>query len=171
MLGSHNRIFHALDPDGVPRALTKLQDFLEFRIRKLYRDPIFLHQKYVVEGLSITQVAMQIFSSKEAVRKGLLRAGISIREPHDAHGNLSQTRYGERVIKGRTVRLKVEEQIISVIKDLRVRGFSLREIGRTLTKMRVPTKCRGKAWHPQMIARILNVPRPGPVTTVAFNEC
>src|SRR4051812_20433068 len=58
-----------------------------------YRDPVFLHQKYVVEGLSVGQIADQIFSSKEAVRAGLLAAEIPPREPHLPHnGRQSQPR-------------------------------------------------------------------------------
>lgn len=133
----------------------EISDFLEFQYIPPYRDKSFLHQKYVVEGLSIGQIAAQIFSSKQAVRKGLLRVGIQLREPHRPHGNPSQVRYGQRKHKGRPVRHANEQRVISAIQDMRQQGLSLRQIAAFLSKIGVPTKRRGKAWHPEMVKRIL----------------
>ena len=45
----------------------------------------------------------QIFSSKDSVRRGLKEAGIKPRAPHQSHGNPSQARYGQKILRGRAV--------------------------------------------------------------------
>jgi len=130
----------------------EIADFVEFRWIPLRQDKSFLHQKYVVEGLSIDQISKLIFSSKESVRSGLLKAGILVREPHK---NPSQIRFGQRKQKGRPVRHLDEERVITAITEMRQEGLSLRQIATFLSKIGVPTKRRGKAWHPEMVKRIL----------------
>ena len=117
------------------------------------QDKSFLHQKYVVEGLSIDQISKLIFSSKESVRRGLIKVGISLREPHK---NPSRIRYGLKRTKGRPVKHLNEERVISAIKDMREQGLSFRQIAAFLSKIGVPTKHRGRAWHPEMVRRILS---------------
>jgi hypothetical protein len=61
-------------------------DFVKFIYHPLRKDKVLLHEKYVKEGLSIGQISEQIFSSKEAVRIGLIDAGIELRPkslPHN----------------------------------------------------------------------------------------
>jgi Recombinase len=41
-----------------------------------------------------------------------------------------------------------------VLRNLQQQGLSLRGIAAALTKRRVPTP-RGGAWHPQLVARVL----------------
>jgi len=116
----------------------------------------FLHQKYVVQGLSLAQIAVEICSSKDAVRRGLIEGGINIREPHlPHHGRESQPAFGRRRVKGSTVEVQVESRVIKAILDLKARGMGLREIARTLSQIGVPTKAKGKGWHPQMLKRII----------------
>jgi hypothetical protein len=54
---------------------------------KLYEDKSFLHQKYVIEGLSIKQIANEIMSSTSTVRKWLIHFGIELRSKSQHHGN------------------------------------------------------------------------------------
>ncbi|WP_374028140.1 recombinase family protein [Bdellovibrio bacteriovorus] len=104
----------------------------------------------------MAQIATEIVSSKSAVRKGLRDFGIPIREPNKHHGHPSQTRYGNRIYKGREVVHQIEYRVIETINEMRAQGLSLRTIAKALTQLQVPTKCKGKAWHPEMINRILN---------------
>lgn len=46
-----------------------------------------LHQKYVVEGLSLKQIARQFASSKSGVSSALKRAKIPVRAPSLLHGH------------------------------------------------------------------------------------
>jgi hypothetical protein len=64
----------------------ELTDIIGFDPIPLYKNKSFLHQKYVVEGLSLAQISSQIFSSKETVRENLIRFGIPLLGPHLPHG-------------------------------------------------------------------------------------
>ncbi|MCB0418604.1 MAG: recombinase family protein [Bdellovibrionales bacterium] len=123
----------------------------------LYKSRSFVHQKYVVEGLSLAQIAAEIFSSKEAVRASLKRFDIPIREAHNPHnGRVSEPRYGVKLRSGRATPHLAEQQMIESIQELRSQGLTLRKIAEILTSMGVPTKKRGKRWHPEMVNRILS---------------
>ncbi len=132
-----------------------LTDVIEFDPTRLYKDKSFLNQKYLVEGLSIAQIAAQIFSSKDAVRRGLIRHGIPIREAHKSHGRSAQVPFGQKRQQGRGVPHLGERRVIDAALGLRAQGLSLRQIARFLSQIGVPTKCRGKSWHPEMVERIL----------------
>ena len=110
----------------------------------------------MAEGLSIAQIAREIFFSRDAVRRGLINAGILIREPHKSHGRTSQPKYGQKIRSGKASPHLAEQQMIATIRELREQGLTLRKIAMILSDMAVPTKKRGKAWHPEMVSRILN---------------
>ncbi len=42
------------------------------------------------------------------------------------------------------------------MKELTRQGLGLRAVAKALTELGIPTKLRGKRWHPQMIRRILS---------------
>lgn len=132
-----------------------LHDILEFQIRPLFKDKAFLQKKYVEEGLSITQIAAQIFSSRFAVRKNLERFGIPRREPHLHHGRPACPRFGQKMQKGKAVPHQTERKVIDAVLEMRKQGLSLRQIARFLSKVGVPTKQKGVVWHPQMVKRLL----------------
>lgn len=131
-------------------------------MQPLYKDKIFVHQKYVIEGLSIKEIALQVFSSKEAIRGALRRFDIPIREAHKPHhGRVSSPSYGTKLRSGRASPHVAEQQMIATIKELRAQGLTLRKVAEILTNMGVPTKKRGKSWHPEMVKRILDRQRKG----------
>ncbi len=121
----------------------------------LYKGKAYLNQKYVVEGLSIAQIAALCFASKEAVRTSLLKLKIPLREPSKPHGRSAQPRYGEKVVKDLVVSHQAEQRAIDAILEMSAQGLSLRQIAKVLNQMKVPTKCRGKSWHPEMVKRII----------------
>ena len=111
----------------------------------------------MVEGLSLAQIAAEIFSSKEAIRASLKRLDIPIREPHKPHNRrVSEPRYGIKIRSGRATPHLAEQQMIKSIQELRDQGLTFRKIAEILTRMGVPTKKRGKRWHPEMVKRILS---------------
>ena len=121
----------------------------------LYKGKAYLNQKYVIEGLSIAQIAAVCFASKEAVRSSLLKLNIPLREPHRPHGRPAQPRFGEKVAKDHIVSHQAEQRAVDAILEMSAQGLSLRQIAKVLNQMKVPTKCRGKSWHPEMVKRIL----------------
>lgn len=132
------------------------QDIIEFFHVPVYKNPSVLQEKYVQKGLSIAQIASECLSSKGAVRNGLLRAGIPIREKSKHHGHSGQPKFGKRIQKGTEVDLKVEQRVIDMILEMRKEGLGLRAIARCLTQMKVPTKKQGKSWHFQVVKQILD---------------
>jgi hypothetical protein len=133
-----------------------LTDFVGFSSKPLYKDRCFLHQKYVVEGLSIAQISSQIFSSKEAVRQNLIRFGIPIREAHKPHGHSAQMKFGKQMRQGKVIPHLAEKRVIEAVVEMRRSNMSLRQIAKFLSKVGVPTKRRGVAWHPEMVKRLLS---------------
>lgn len=132
-------------------------DFIDFYHLPLFKDSSFLHDRYVIQGLSIAQISAEIGSSKEAVRLGLAKAGISVREPHLPHlGRESQPAYGKRRLRGKAAEAPVEQRVIKAIHDLKAQGLGLRGIAKALSQLGVSTKSKGKRWHPQMVKRILD---------------
>jgi hypothetical protein len=85
----------------------------------------------------------------------LIRFEIPLREPHLPHGRPAQVAYGEKKREGKLVTHLAEKRIVEAIRDMKNQGLSLRQISGFLTKMKVPTKRRGKSWHPEMVKRIL----------------
>lgn len=122
----------------------------------LHKSKSFLKRKYVDEGLSIGQIAAQIRSSKDAVRNGLEKFNIPIRNPHTHNGNPSQPRYGQKQTKATQTPHKAEQRAIDAILEMRRDGASLRQIAKYLNAMKIPTKCRGRSWHPQMVKRVID---------------
>jgi hypothetical protein len=120
-----------------------------------WRNKSFLHQKYVQEGLSIRQISDLVVSSKEGVRAEILRQGIPLREKSQHHGHPAQPRFGRRVIKGTVIEHKAQQRVVDSVRQMKQEGLSLRAISRCLDQMKVPTKMKGKKWHPEMIKRIL----------------
>ena len=135
-----------------PHQLTTIAQYF---VTPRYKNPDFLHQKYVIEGLSLAQISEQILSSKDAVRQGLMSFGIPIRGAHQPHGNPSQAKFGQQVRSGTLITNRVEQKVIDAVHDLKSKGMGLRQIARTLTQLGIETKGRGKRWHPQMVKRII----------------
>ena len=131
-------------------------DSLEFQHTYPYHNTVVLHQKYIVEGLSIRQIAEEFLSSREAVRMGLINAGIPLREACKPHGRQSQPKFGERRLNGMVVEYKQEQKVIRAAIQMQEQGLSLRQIAKNLSTMGIPTKCDGKKWHPEMVKRILD---------------
>lgn len=122
----------------------------------LFRNKSFLHQKYVVERLSIKQIATEIMSSTSSVRKGLLSFGIEIRSKSQHHGDPAQVKFGQKRKLGKLEDHQREQRVIKMIKHLKGQGLSLRAIAKTLNELKVPTKNQGKMWHPEMVKRVLS---------------
>ncbi len=131
-------------------------DTIDFNFEQLWKDKHFLHQKYVLEGRSIAQIAVEILSSREAVRMGLIEFGIKRKQRGERGQNPSQAPYGFRKVEGNLIVHLGEHRVIDSIKKMSTSGLSYRTICEFLTSIKVPTKNRGKSWQPEMIRRILN---------------
>lgn len=127
----------------------------------LYKNRSFLHQKYVVERLSILQISKLIFSSRSTVATHLREFGIEIRRVDEAHAlNPGQLALGEKKVKNRILAHKRELEVLTKIKDLKDQGLTYREMASVLNTMGIPTKNR-KKWHPATIIKLLKRKRNG----------
>jgi Recombinase len=136
-------------------SLFYLVDTLAFTWRKPYLDPDLLPHLYLEKGLSTHQIADHLVCSPSTIKSQLKKLGIPLRLPHQHHGNPSQPRFGSKVRGRKLVEVPIEQSTIELIKQLRLFDFSLREIASALTKMKISTKKKGQAWHPEMVRRIL----------------
>lgn len=108
------------------------------------------------EGLSLAQIATENFTSKSVIRSHLDKFGIPIRSPHNTGLRNASACFGLKRRRGKLVDNITERRIVNAVVDLKAQGLSLRQIAKFLTKVGVPTKQRGKQWHPEMVKRILN---------------
>jgi hypothetical protein len=133
----------------------QLFEIVPFHWEARYHNKSFLEQKYLIEGLSIKQIAAEIISSKSTVRKHLINFGIPLREHAQPHGRPSQPRYGQKLIRGNAAPHLSEARTISLVQELRAEKLSLRKIAATLNQRGIPTKNRGERWHAETVSRVL----------------
>ena len=122
--------------------------------RQPYENPVFLHQKYIIEGLSISQITARIFSSTSTVHKYLRRFNIPLRQT-DAKTK-TRLRYGEAISKAQVVADRLEVKTIHKMKALREEGFSFWKIADILNAMNIPTKTRRGRWHARSVQKVLD---------------
>jgi IS30 family transposase len=119
----------------------------------LYRNKVFLQQKYLSEGLSARQIAREIFSARSTVSASLIEFGI---EPAGRfRGFKGQLGFGERLVKGRIVPHKGEKAVIDQMASMREAGASYGRIASWLNQNNVRTKNRVKGWDRPTVFKIL----------------
>ena len=114
-------------PDEFVFANLYAPDFIALSEKKPWKNPFVLHEKYVVEGLSMAQIARQFLCSRNAIRAALVEAKIPIRSCADKD-RTSTPRYGTKIIKGKRIDHKGEQKIIQTIIELREEGLSYEEM-------------------------------------------
>jgi len=127
----------------------------QFQHIPIFRSKSFLHKKYVIERLSIKQIAKEIVSSRTAVAKYLKEHGIPLRHDDPEHKYQSRLRYG-RIMRSRQLAAHGRElETVKKMKELRSQGFSYWKIADVLNTMKVPTKKQKGRWHARTIQKIL----------------
>ncbi len=120
-----------------------------------YSDKSFLHQKYVVEGLSAKNLADLLGCSTTTI-KTRLRA---FRLTKGGSGNAvhrEKLAYGKRIVAHQEASHKGELQVIATIKRMYCEEhLRPRSIASLLDTMKVPTKRRGKKWDHSVVIAIL----------------
>ena len=121
----------------------------------LYKNKFFLHQKYVVEGLSCEEIASQIFSARTTVLKYLRIHGRPIREVGTNQKRVRGLAYGMKVKERSLAEHKREQEAVLKMRELRDKGFSYWKIADVLNTMKVTTKTRKGRWHARTVLAIL----------------
>ena len=135
------------------RSISQVTDLIPFSRNRPYENARLLHEKYVVQGLSLIQIAREFFCSKNTVRSALIRAGVPLRG-RQMTGRPSNPRYGTRAAKGYHVNHGPELRVTKTVLEMRNDGISFLKIAKFLSGAGVPTKTRRKKWHPEVVRQI-----------------
>jgi hypothetical protein len=120
-----------------------------------FKNKSFLHQKYIEEGLSCSEIAEQIFSARTTVLKYLKIHNIPIREVGINQKRVRGLAFGQKIQGRITAKHQKELSAIEKMKELRDKGFSYWKIADILNAMKIPTKTRRGKWHARTIHAIL----------------
>jgi hypothetical protein len=132
-----------------------LVNIIEFYVVPRFKDPNLLHRKYVVEKLSLGEVAKLLFSSKATIAKHLKLNGIPLREPGKSIRRRRGLAYGQRVVDRAEVDHKREGALIQKMAKLRQSGLSYHKIANILNTWNIPTKTRRGKWSGKQVHQIL----------------
>ena len=118
----------------------------------------FLWQKYVVESLSIAEIADIINAAPSSVHKYLTAYAIPVREPGD---NIQRKAgrglaFGRKIAHRQEVDHKRELEVIARVQTLRAEKFSYWKIADILNALKIPTKTRRGKWHARSVQQILD---------------
>ena len=112
-----------------------------------------LIQKYLVDRLSMRDIARELACSKTHIRDQLLKHNIPLRQPNIRYNKWYA--YGKRRVSGKTIDHKAELRTIATIKQMYGEGIGTRAIARFLNTMKISTKQQGKGWHHYTVTQIL----------------
>ena len=135
------------------RSITQVPDLIPFSKDKRWENANLLHEKYIVLGLSLKQIARELCCSKNTIRSALMRTGIPLRGRQEK-GRSSNPRYGTKATKGHRVEDKTEQKVIKTVHEMHNDGISFPKIAKYLTGAGVPTKTRRKKWHHEVVRQI-----------------
>lgn len=127
----------------------------EVYIGKPYFEEGVLKQKYLVEKLSVRQIAEEFSSSKSTILKCLKFYKIKSRKRGSLELAKPNPAYGERRNGNRLVKNQKEVEVIDLILKLHKSGQSYRAVARTLNKMEVPTRSGAGEWHHEVVRSIV----------------
>lgn len=149
----------SLKPVNFPQP--QVPKIVPFSISDTYKNPAFLHQKYVAERLSTKEISRLIFSSRSTVSKYLKKYGIPIRPQDQHHRTRSQLRFGEAWRNRKVVAHRKELATLRKIQKLRQNGMSFWKIADVLNALGTRTKTRRGKWHARYVQKVLNsAPEP-----------
>lgn len=115
----------------------------------------FLHEKYVVEGLSCAEISRSVASSRTTILKRLKECEIELRPVGSNQKRKRGVGYGEKIEKRKLIEHKRENEAIQKMCELRDKGFSYRKIAEVLNTMKIPTKTGRGKWHGKTVHQIL----------------
>lgn len=129
-----------------------LTDVIVLPPKKHMPEKSFLHQKYVVEGLSSKEIAAQISFSRATVTKYLNDYGIPLKKI--TRRKTGKMVYGYRQYGGRAVVLKKELKVIELIKSHKESGYSYQKIADILNNLKAPTKGGKGFWYSKVVRQV-----------------
>lgn len=129
---------------------------VEFTVSEPFKNRELLHQKYVIENLSASEIAAQFLSSRSTVLKYLKLHGIPVRGTGKGIRKKRNLAYGKRIVNRQEVAHQREQEIIRKMRSLRAEGLSYWKIASVLNAWRIPTKGKKAKWHARSVQQILD---------------
>ncbi len=118
------------------------------------RSKSYLSNLYIKQNLSKREIARRLNSSHSTVIEALRKAGIHKNNTNNIQKRKGQIPYGYDYKKGELIKNNKEQEIIGMIKQLKLNGSSLRTIAMELNHKLIPTKNNG-TWQANTIRKIL----------------
>jgi len=119
----------------------------------LYKSKAYLHQKYVIEGMTCQQIADDAGCARSSISKYLKLYGFKTNQVGTNKNRKRGLAYGQ-YSDDRSHKRELEN--IKKMKELRDKGFSYEKIASVFNSMKIPTKTRRGKWHRKTIHQILN---------------
>ncbi len=120
----------------------------------LLRSRSYLSNLYIKRNLSKREIAKRLNISHSTVIEALRKAGIHKNKPNNIQKRKGQIPYGYDYKKGELIKNNKEQEIIGIIKQLKLNGLSLRGIARELNEKLIHTK-NNSTWQANTIRKIL----------------
>lgn len=103
----------------------------------------YVHDKYVVEGLNMAQIAALLNTSRHKIKASLLRYEVEFDLSSKQKEALRHRKYGYKRERKKTLEHKTEQRTIRAINEMREKGLSYQQVADILYQMKVPTKMNG----------------------------
>ncbi len=134
---------------------TQVHKRIQFSAPELFKDRDFLHQKYVIERHSTSEIAALVSSSRTTVMKYLKLHGIPIRESGKNLRLVRSVGFGKRITKQGVVTSNKEMALVGKMQSLRAEGLSYWKIADVFNAWGIPTKTKKGKWSSKTIHEIL----------------
>lgn len=132
----------------------QVTDIIKLPIVSPLKDEALLKEKYIKEGLSPKQIALQLGVSRSAVVGRLKRLGVSAQARPQSGYLLAQVPFGWKKKNGKLVPHLQEQRTLSQIQKAHAEGESLHAIARSLMIAGIKSKNGGR-WDASTIRSIL----------------
>ena len=120
-------------------------------IQKATYSEMFLREEYLEKQHSITHISKLCMSSRDTIKRALKKHNIELR-PDDVMTS-GPVRFGKKRIKGKEIDHKREQEVKTLISELRDQKFSYQKIANILNTMGIKSKKKGK-WYAKTIRTI-----------------
>ncbi len=118
------------------------------------RSKSYLSNLYIKQDLSKREIARQLNINHSTIIEALRKAGIHKNISPNKNKRKGQIPFGYDYKNRILVENKQEQEIIRIIRQLKIKEFSLRETAEELNKKLIPTKNNG-IWQANTIRKIL----------------
>lgn len=133
-----------------------MSNIIQLPVKNEWRNKELLHQKYVIERRSLSELAVEFGVVRQTISKQMKEFGIQTRISGTVQNRKRGLAYGEKCRDRKLRAHKREIENIQKMKDLRDKGFSYWKIAEIFNSIEIPTKTRKGKWYAKTIQQILD---------------